>query len=83
MYYVYVLKCVNNDLYIGYSNNLKERLNNHTKGNVKSTQKLRPIILVYYEAFRNKKDATKRERQLKNHRAKEDLKSQIYNSIID
>ena len=40
-----------------------------------------PWILVYYEAYRNKKDATKREKLLKMHAVKDELRSRIMNSV--
>lgn len=83
MYYVYVLKCINKDLYIGYSNDLYTRIQSHLQGQVKSTHDKRPLTLVYYEGYKDKKDATKRERQLKNHKAKEDLKLQVKNSLSE
>jgi len=82
MYYVYLLKSVkNHDLYIGYCSDLKERFRRHNEGRVTSTKPNRPWLLIYYEAYQNKFDATKRERQLKNHRSKEDLKLQVKNSL--
>lgn len=83
MYYVYVLKSKkNNDIYIGYTSDLKNRYRLHNNGLVKATKTNIPWFLIYYEAYRNKFDATKREVQLKNHRAKEDLKLLIKQSLI-
>lgn len=82
MFYVYLLKSQkNNDLYVGYTDNLRQRFEAHNAGKVKSTKPYCPWKLIYYEAFRDKKDATKREKQLKNHRAKEDLKMKIRYSM--
>jgi len=81
-YYVYVLRSIkNNDLYIGFSGDLRERVKDHDQGNVKATKDNRPWKLVYYEAYHDKRDATKRERQLKNHRAKSDLRKQLKFSL--
>jgi len=83
MFYVYFLQSsTNKDLYIGFCRNLKSRFNDHNEGRVRSTKPYKPWILVYYEAYKNIKDATKREKQLKNHRAKEDLKLQLSNSLL-
>ncbi len=83
MYYVYVLKSLKqNRIYVGYSTDLRQRIKTHLLGKVKSTRAHRPWRLVYYEAYLEKKDAVVREKQLKNHRAKEDLKSQIKNSLL-
>lgn len=82
MHYVYILKSkINGDIYVGFSNDLKTRFGQHNSGKVKSTQAYKPWILVYYEAYLDKKDATSREKQLKNHAAKNVLKIQIKNSI--
>lgn len=84
MYYVYILSSTKLErLYIGRSDDLRTRFETHNAGKVKSTKAYRPWILVYYEAYRSKKDATKREIQLKNHAAKENIKMQIKNSLLD
>ena len=81
MYHAYALKCVNGDLYIGFCSDIKVRISRHKKGLVKSTKSKLPVQLVYLESYLSKKDATKRERQHKQHKPKEDLKKQIENSI--
>jgi putative endonuclease len=82
MHYVYALKSLNNhDLYIGSSDNLRTRFNAHNKGKVKSTKSQRPWKLVYYEAYKSKKDSTKRECQLKMHAVKNELKRRLKNSL--
>lgn len=83
MFYTYVLKSlVNRDLYIGFSEDLRVRVKTHNAGVVKSTKVYRPWELVYHEAYKDKKDATKREKQLKGHKAKQDLRKQIENSLV-
>ena len=82
MFYVYALHSLKNgDLYIGYSSDLKKRFYEHNNGEVKSTQGYRPWRLIYYEAYLNQHDATVREKNLKEHRPKEDLKTRIKNSL--
>ena len=82
MYYVYVLfSQTNGDLYIGYTIDLRKRFNQHNTGEVKSTKGYRPWRLVYYEAYAGKPDAIQREKQLKMHKAKIDLKIQIKYSL--
>lgn len=66
MYYMYVLKSLKDDrLYIGYTNNLKLRIEEHQNGDVESTRHRKPIELLYYEAYRTEDSARERERQLK------------------
>lgn len=82
MYYVYLLKSLkNNDLYIGYCVDLKLRYKQHNSQRVKSTKAYVPWELVYYEAYKDKKDASAREKQLKNHRAKIDIKERLKYSL--
>ncbi len=65
MYYVYVLKNENNQLYIGYSDDLKRRLAEHKSQKVKTTKRLGFSELIYYEAYNNEALAKTRERKLK------------------
>lgn len=82
MFYVYVLKSSKNgDVYIGRTDDLKKRIKYHNGGFASATKPNRPWKLVYYETYRDKKDSTKREKQLKNHRAKLDLKAQLRYSL--
>lgn len=74
MYYYYVLLLSNNNLYNGSSNDLKIRFIEHETGKVKSTKNLRPVKLIYYEAFLNKKDALRREKYFKTDKGKKVIK---------
>jgi len=65
-YYVYVLQSTKDGKnYIGFTNNLKGRLEAHHKGFVFSTKTRRPLKLIYYEACLNREDAEQREKYLK------------------
>jgi putative endonuclease len=66
MFYVYILKSNKDDkLYVGYTGNLKKRFLEHNNGLVQSTRPRKPFELVYYEAYRNERDAKQRELALK------------------
>ena len=67
MFYVYIIKSkkYNNKLYIGFTSDLKRRFIEHNKGYSKFTRKYAPFELVYYEAYKSKKDAQIREKRLK------------------
>ena len=52
-------------IYIGCTNNLKERLKEHIEGKVYTTRKMLPVELIYYEAYKSKDCAYKREKNLK------------------
>lgn len=66
MYYVYILKSKKyNSQYIGYTSNLRKRLESHNSGKNKATKPYIPYQLIFYEAFLNKTDAKNREIYLK------------------
>jgi len=75
MYYVYILQSQKNySYYVGFSEDLRERVKQHQQGKVRSTKPLGPYKPVYYEAYLNKRTAIKRENQLKHQRlAKEEI----------
>lgn len=83
MFYVYIIKSnKDNKLYIGYTNNLKRRIDEHKEGRAFSTKYRGPFSLIYYEAFISQKDATAREKQLKKFKSSYgQLKKRILNSI--
>jgi len=77
-YYIYILRSrIDNNFYVGYTENLKLRFEQHTKGQVSSTKKRRPLDLIYYEASLSKKDALHREKYLKTHLGKMFLRNRI------
>lgn len=68
MFYVYILKSKKDrQCYIGSTNDLRRRFKEHSDGKIFSTKNRRPLILIYYEAFRSEKDARIRETKLKNY----------------
>ena len=83
MFYIYVLNSTqDNSIYIGYTNNLKRRFQEHNKGLSAATKHKIPLTLVYYEAYQSKADAKYRETNLKRHaKAYGQLKRRIANSL--
>ncbi|MBT3282891.1 GIY-YIG nuclease family protein [bacterium] len=76
MYYVYIIKNKEKirDLYIGYTSDLRRRLKEH--GVSKED-------LVYYEAYKDKDDAVRRETKLKDYKSSwGQLKKRIVKSRI-
>lgn len=54
MVYLYVIMSfVNNDLYVGITKNISNRLAEHEKGKNRYTKGLRPWKLMYTEEFPN------------------------------
>ncbi|MCJ7826095.1 GIY-YIG nuclease family protein, partial [Patescibacteria group bacterium] len=65
-FYVYILQNkAKNFVYIGYTEDLKQRLEEHNSGYSTSTKHYIPLELIHYEAYRNMKDAKRRETYLK------------------
>lgn len=77
-YYIYILKSkLDNKFYVGYTENLKLRFEQHTKGQVKSTRDRRPLMLIYSEACLDKRDAMHREKYLKTYHGKEFIRNRL------
>jgi putative endonuclease len=72
----------NKQLYTGYTNDLKRRINEHQSGKVDFTSQRLPVKLIHYEAYLLKEDATRRERYLKTTEGKRFLKQQIRDLLI-
>ena len=74
MNYVYVLRCSDNSLYTGWTNNLERRIKAHSNGRgAKYTRARLPVELVYFEEFEDKIEAMKREYAIKQLKRKEKL----------
>ena len=66
MNYTYILKCADDTLYCGWTNDLEKRLKAHNSGKgAKYTRSRLPVTLVYYEEFETCVKAQKREYQIK------------------
>ena len=78
MYYTYVLHSrKDKKFYVGFTNDLKLRFEQHNKGHVESTLNRRPLELIYYEACLDQDDAIKREKYLKSHHGKMFIKKRL------
>ena len=66
MHYTYILKCKDNTYYTGYTNNLEKRLKAHNEGKgAKYTRARKPVELIYYEEYKDKPSAMRREWEIK------------------
>ncbi len=86
MHYVYILLGRDNRIYVGRTDNLKLRYQEHQAGKVWTTQRMLPIKLIFYEAFINKADAIRREKYLKTSKGKSTLRmmlKEFFNSTIN
>jgi putative endonuclease len=64
MFYTYVLKCSDGQLYIGSAADLRNRLPQHQASKVPATAHRVPVSLEYDEACRSELSARLREKQL-------------------
>ena len=75
MYFVYAIKStIRNYIYIGITNNLTRRINQHNKGYNITTKPYRPFKLIYKEELSDRKEAREREKFLKSGIGREFLK---------
>jgi putative endonuclease len=65
--YVYILKCSDDSYYVGVTNNIETRVNQHNSGTNPGayTYKRRPVHLVFYEGFLNPNAAIAFEKKIK------------------
>lgn len=66
-YYVYLLKCADETLYVGITTDLVRRVNEHNLAKIgaRYTKARRPVELMYSEKFNNRSEALKREYKIK------------------
>ncbi len=74
-YYVYVLKSLTKDfIYVGFTTDLRKRFTEHNNRQELSTKHYTPFELIHYEAYKNIKDAKRREEYFKTTKGKTALK---------
>lgn len=74
MNYVYILRCSDDSLYTGWTNNLEKRIKAHSNGKgAKYTKARLPVELVYFEEYENKIEAMRREYAIKQLKRREKL----------
>lgn len=66
MNYTYIVQCSDGSLYTGWTNNIEKRINDHNSGRgAKYTKSRLPVVLTYYEEFKTKEEAMRREWEIK------------------
>ena len=85
MYFVYLIatKVKNKTIsYVGYTNNLKKRLNLHNSSKGAKFTRGRKWKLIYYKRYKNKINAMKNEYKLKNNYIlRKEIKKKFYENI--
>lgn len=81
-YCVYILFSLkDNILYIGFSSDLKKRIEKHNSGGVKSTAPRRPLELIFCEFYLYEADARKREMYFKTSAGKKAIKLMLKSTL--
>ncbi len=76
MFYVYVLRSQrDSSLYIGLTQDLPRRLQQHNRGHGRSTRAKRPFVLLLFERFETRAAARAREKYYKSGFGREILKA--------
>lgn len=67
LHYVYILRCADDTLYVGCTNNLEKRLHQHNnaKSGAHYTKIRRPVNLIYSEKYKTLNKARGREAEIK------------------
>ena len=77
-FYIYVLQSKTKDfIYVGFTHNLKKRFFEHNNHEEISTKAYAPFDLIFYEAYRNEKDAKRREKYFKTTKGKTTLRMML------
>lgn len=80
---VYLLRCADESLYCGVTNDLQRRLRQHRgeiTGGAKYTQSRRPCVLVYQENSDGRSQALQREAEIK--KMKKSQKMVLINKVL-
>lgn len=78
MFYTYVLiSKLDGRHYIGFTKDLRNRLQEHNNGKVFATKSRMPLELIYYEACQTEEKAIKREKYFKTGFGRRFLKERI------
>jgi len=83
-FYVYVLRSLVRDfLYVGFTHNLRRRLEEHNSGKEISAKPYSPFELIHYEAYRNEGDAKRREAYFKTTKGKTTLRTMLKEFFLE
>lgn len=76
-YYIYAIKCENDSIYIGQTEDIEKRWREHLEGKISWTKKYKPLEVIHYEEYKTREEAHERERILKTGFGRKWLKSEM------
>ena len=78
MFFVYVISSrARKYIYVGLTNELTRRVNQHNNGKERTTKPYAPFDLIYFEEFKTRIEAREREKKLKSGFGKECLREKF------
>ena len=81
-YYVYILLCKDGSYYTGYAKDIKNRVEQHKKGQgARYTRMHQAQKIVYVEEFKSRSEAMRRERKIKS--LKHTEKQRLVNTYLN
>ncbi len=82
-WYVYVLRSAKDgQFYIGSTNDVRRRVQQHQRGENVSTAKRLPVELLYFEGHTSKEDALRREKYLKSTKGRTMLRQILRGALL-
>jgi len=76
------LQCVNSRYYVGSTNNINRRIEEHKNGFVKATRNVLPVKLVFFQKCNNLTEARKLEYALKQKKSRVIIEKVINDGYI-
>ena len=75
MFFTYIVECSDQSFYVGCTNNLEKRIQQHndSKSGAHYTKIRRPVVLKYSEGYKTLIEARKRESEIKSWRREKKL----------
>lgn len=77
MYHVYILKNDKDQIYIGHTKDLQNRLERHNSGRERYTKNKGPFLIIHKEQYNTRGEAMIREKELKGGKGREWVKKTI------
>ena len=78
MAYVYILQTNKYTYYVGSTDNIEKRINDHCSGKVRSTRDRLPVTLVFKEYWPTKSEAQKKEYKIKRWKSRRMIEKLIF-----
>lgn len=83
MWFVYIIKStINNTYYIGSTDNIERRLDEHNRGKSKYTRTLRPFVLMFKQEFATLSEARSVEYKIKKFKSRKIIEKIILEKRI-